>query len=316
MNTPVISIIIPAFNTAKYLDKCVGSVCGQTFRDIEIIIINDGSTDDTPVICNKWAEKDERIKVFHTPNNGVAEARNIGLKNAQGQFIGFVDADDWIEADMFEVLYNSIQKHHSDISICGAYVQTMSGNTHRISLHAKQEKIWGQKEALKRLLMDHSIKNYLWDKLYRKELFCGITFPTGQLFEDQSVLYKLFEKASLVSHTGKSLYHYIQHEGSVLGTYNPKTEMDYYHSQLAFYHYIINKKDFSPSEKKILASFPIKNIIITLYKLQKSSYADDYKAEQYILLSTLKEIYRKNYNPAYYRVYRFLLSSKNKLYQK
>lgn len=215
---PFISIIIPAYNTEKYLDKCVASLCQQTFEDFEAIIINDGSTDETGHIADQWAQRDPRVRAIHTPKCGVAEARNTGLRHAQGRYIGFVDSDDWVEPQMFEQLVKAAEKHNAEIAICGHVKETGDGVVIPPEYPIEQSAVWTAHEALVKLLIDYKIRAYLCDKVYRKELFNGVTFPPGHLFEDQQVLPKIFEKATTVCYINEPLYHYIQRQGSILGT--------------------------------------------------------------------------------------------------
>ena len=121
-NNPKISVIVPVYKVEKYLDRCVESIVNQTYKNLEIILVDDGSPDNCPVMCDEWAEKDERIRVIHKENGGLADARNAGMNIATGDYIGFVDSDDWIEPNMYEVLLKNALKYDADISRCGLSV--------------------------------------------------------------------------------------------------------------------------------------------------------------------------------------------------
>lgn len=304
MKQPIISVIIPAYNVAPYLERCLASVCGQTFTDMEIIVVNDGSTDKTAAIADAWAAKDARVKVLNTPNCGVADARNIGLENARGKFIGFVDSDDRVEADMFETLYDSINKHRSDISMCGVFNDAADGRLRHYQSREKAERVWSGIEALKAVLIDKHMKSYLWNKLFRKELFEGIVFPSGKVFEDLDVVYKLFAKAGSVSHTGKNSYHYIQRKEGILNAVNPQKEVDYFTVNVDIYNFVLNLNLLSDKERKKIEKRIILRLIKTYRKLSSVTETDEYAAKKKMMLETIKKYYRKNYNPRYYHFYR------------
>ena len=118
---PIVSVIVPVFNVEKYLDKCIESLIKQKLKDIEIILVDDGSTDLSGKICDEWKTKDSRIQVIHKKNGGLSDARNVGVELAKGKYIGFVDSDDYVSDDMFQILYQNIEKENADISICGMY---------------------------------------------------------------------------------------------------------------------------------------------------------------------------------------------------
>ena len=119
MNLPKISVIIPVYKVEEYINRCIKSVVNQTYDNLEIILVDDGSPDNCPVICDKWAEKDSRIKVIHKNNGGLSDARNMGMKIASGELIGFIDSDDWISKEMYQLLYENMKENESDISACG-----------------------------------------------------------------------------------------------------------------------------------------------------------------------------------------------------
>lgn len=266
---PFISIIIPAYNTEKYLHRCVASLCQQTFKDFEAIIINDGSTDQTGRIADEWSQRDSRVRVIHTPNRGVAEARNLGLQHAQGRYIGFVDSDDWIEPEMFEKLVEAAEKHAADIAICGHIKETDEGELIPSEQIIEKSEEWTAHEALVKLLIDYKIKAYLCDKLCKRELFDGVSFPTGRFMEDQQVLHRVFEKASKVCYINEPLYHYVQRRDSILGSRSLAVDIDYLYSQLIFFRYVEASHSFSVVERLVLRSCIGSNLLGGFRNLQK-----------------------------------------------
>lgn len=209
---PLISVIVPVYNVSNYLEKCLLSICGQTYRNLEIILIDDGSSDGSGEICDLYAQFDERIKVIHQPNAGQSAARNRGLDIAQGEYLGFVDSDDWIEKDMYGFLYRLLAANEADISICSHYIETESKTKVRYS--TRQLTCFSCEEAMRALVEDKRVRNYMWDKLYKRQLFDGIFFPENRVFEDIAISYHVFYKAHRVVIQDSPKYHYLKREGS------------------------------------------------------------------------------------------------------
>ena len=211
---PLISIIVPIYNLVKYLPKCVESILNQTFKVFELILVNDGSTDNSGEICDKYSYIDDRVKVVHKKNAGVSSARNAGLYLAQGEYIGFVDPDDYIEKDMFEILYNLCEKNNADISICK--------NCREINglLDKKNETIYVKElkneDAVREVFKANLYRFALWNKLCKKKCFEDIIFPEGRIHEDLSVTYKVIANANKVMFTNYIGYIYVKREESIL----------------------------------------------------------------------------------------------------
>ena len=165
----LISIIIPVYKVEKYLEKCINSIIGQTYTNLQIILVDDGSPDNSGKICDKYAKKDSRVEVIHKSNGGLSEARNSGIERAKGKYIGFVDSDDYIKEDMYEVLYNLITRFQADVSICNLY--DVVGDEKNIRNINEGIKEYNRIDILKEVLMDKNIQSYAWNKLYKKELF-------------------------------------------------------------------------------------------------------------------------------------------------
>jgi len=153
---PLISIIVPIYNIAEYASECIQSLINQTYKNIEIILVDDGSTDHSPVICDEFAEQDERIKVIHKRNGGLSDARNAGLDVATGEYIGFVDGDDWVDEDMYETLYHLIYEHQADISICTHYTELP--NRTKVKYKSKKSKIFRSQKPIATLIEDKIIR--------------------------------------------------------------------------------------------------------------------------------------------------------------
>lgn len=228
---PLISIIVPVYNVKDYVEKCLDSICGQTYKNLEIVVVDDGSTDGSGEICDTYASKDRRIRVIHRKNGGLSAARNEGLDAATGEFLGFVDSDDWIDLDMFKFLYELLETEEADISICSHYIER-SGRT-KIKYSSDEVLNLVPRDAMRLLVEDDIIRNFAWDKLYRRTLFRELRFPQGRYFEDIAVMYKVFYQARKIVMKGHPKYHYMVRTNSITGSkYNPEKE---YHMFLAVY---------------------------------------------------------------------------------
>lgn len=183
--TPEISIIVPVYNMERYLRECLDSIKSQTFTDWECIIINDGSTDSSGAICDEYASADSRFKVMHTPNGGVAAARNRGLQEACGRFIGFVDPDDYCHTEMYQVLHELITVYKADVAVVSfTYVFKTFKRTKRF---VSQIEVMDSNAVAAELIVGHRLPNYLWNKLFRREVI-NCAFPDGKVFEDMYVM--------------------------------------------------------------------------------------------------------------------------------
>lgn len=210
---PVISVIVPVYKVEPYLPKCIESICRQTFSELEIILVDDGSPDCCGQICDEYAQTDPRIRVIHQENRGLSAARNAGMAIARGQYFGFVDSDDWIEPDMFAFLYHNLRKEQADISVCGMY-QHDGG---RVIPYGDPDFYGVQTpvEAIRSVLRHGQICFCVWNKLYRREVFSEIRFPEGRIYEDVFVMVRLLDQASRIVVQLAPKYHYLRRAGSI-----------------------------------------------------------------------------------------------------
>ena len=215
-----VSVIVPIYNVETYLKKCIDSIINQTYRNLEIILINDGSPDNCGTICDEYADKDERIKVIHKNNGGLSDARNVGLEIATGDFITFVDSDDWIELDTYEVMINAMNKYAADMVVSNInYVYDDKSNRKNDEY---QIRIFNKEEAMKELIHDGLVQAVVWNKLYKKELIDNMKFKVGKLNEDEFFTYKICARAEKIIYIPNALYQYRQRENSIMGTYSLK----------------------------------------------------------------------------------------------
>lgn len=215
----LISIIIPVYKVEKYLSRCIESVMAQTYSNIEIILIDDGSSDKCPEICDNYADKDPRIKVVHKKNGGLSDARNAGITLAEGKYISFLDSDDYVHPRMYQELLHILKKEEADVSFCNlnrVYSEEYELNDIQDgTLH-----IYSGKQAVKNILDKnlHVVSVIACGKLYKKELFESIRFPVGKLHEDEFTTYKIFYKCTKVVFMDKGYYYYFQRDDGIMGT--------------------------------------------------------------------------------------------------
>ena len=233
MNTnisgPLISLIVPVYNVKDYLKTCLQSILEQTYKNLEIILVDDGSDDGSSGICDEYARMDQRIKTIHLPHSGVSAARNAGLAAATGELLGFVDSDDWIDHDMYQYLYALMQEHDADVSAC-TYLLEQEGRPSKIINNTGKLYVFSRKEIIRALVKNDLVKNYLWAKLFKRKLFDRLSFPVGRVYEDVAVLYKVFYSSQKVVLSCVSKYHYMIHKNESItrGGYDPVKEYHYF----------------------------------------------------------------------------------------
>ena len=213
---PLISVVVPIYNVESYLQESINSIIWQTYTNLEIILVDDGSTDKCPQICDEFAKVDSRIKVIHKDNGGLSDARNAGLAVANGELIGFVDSDDYIHVDMFRLLYENMIENNSDISVCG--VEKFWDNTSRREmLTTDYSGVLSNEQAMSSIINEDNLKQPVWHKLYKAVLIKDIPFPVGKQHEDVFWSYRAIGRTKKVSVFSTPLYFYRQRENSIMG---------------------------------------------------------------------------------------------------
>ena len=210
---PLISIIVPVYNTEQYLTKCVESIQNQTYPNIEIILVDDESPDGSPKLCDELAEKDGRIKVIHQKNRGLGGARNSGKHASHGDYIAFVDSDDYIEPDMYEKMYQILLERDAQI-ISSGFIRESEDE---VKIAGYPDEVLSSKDAIVKLVkFNQAGGNSACNKLFARNTIMDIDFPEHRLWEDMLVMYKIFEKAINVATTSYSGYHYVQRGSSII----------------------------------------------------------------------------------------------------
>lgn len=307
----LISIVVPVYNVEKYLKRCIESILNQTYKNIEIILVDDGATDNSGKMCDDFLNLDNRIKVIHKRNGGLSDARNHGIEIAKGKYIGFIDSDDYIESKMYELLYKNIVANNADISICDRFINYEDGR--QIIKNKKEEKfVMNKKEGLIEL---NSFKHFdmaVWNKLYKIELFKEIKFPVGKISEDYYTMYKLFDKSNVIVYDSTPMYHYYQREGSISRTKAmntayldaSKSQVEYfqqYHPELLYIAYTsyvfaniahLNKFiNYNIKYEKNMALELKKEVKKYLRYVLKNPYISKFKKFQAIVFSKSIHIY-------------------------
>lgn len=238
-----ISVIIPVYNVEEYIERCLTSVLNQTYSTIEVILVDDGSTDNSGSICDRYAKQDQRIKVIHKKNGGLSDARNSGLKIAKGKYVCFVDSDDVMAPNCIELLYNLCVKNDAEISM-GQY-QIFCEKITFVDGNKQNEEVLNGCEILWRLFgKDYVTYVVAWGKLYLRQLFEDVEFPYGKINEDEATTYKLFNKAKRVAVSEANVYGYYMRQGSI-------TKSVFTHKKLDFLAIAKERYLFFESQEKI-----------------------------------------------------------------
>lgn len=321
----MISIIVPVYNVEKYVEKCIFSLIDQTFKNIEIIIVNDGSTDGSLEICDNLKAIDSRIKIINQENKGLSGARNTGIQAAKGEFLAFVDSDDWVEPNYIELLHSNLVKYDADISIC-EYTYKYDSESHikdKQRYNDRRIVELDRENAIFLLILDDFVQNHTCTKMFKACLFSDLKFPRDIYFEDVYLMPYLFLKANKIIKVNLPLYNYLQRVNSITSSSkrNPKKDLDYlqsFHNQ-----YEIFKENYGGSrligevDRKMLDVFyRFKKILITEYE----GYARDkylVKLECFINENLVKffsgrkdrigfkyfKIYLSIHHPAVFKIY-------------
>lgn len=230
----LISIIVPIYKVESYLSRCIESIVCQTYGNIEIILVDDGSPDNCPIICDEWAKKDARVKVIHKKNGGLSDARNAGIDSAIGEYVLFVDADDSIDVSLCEKVMTFMRP---DIDIVSFGYRRVYDNCEELVTGDMTFELYDNEEAFRRYINRTPFTHMAWDKLYRRTLFEGVRFIKGRLAEDMAMTYLLFAKARKVGYLNYSLYFYYIRENSIMGTGKLQLVLDAYKGECEAYQF-------------------------------------------------------------------------------
>lgn len=275
MSTPQISIIVPVYNVEKYLHKCIKSLQEQTFGNIEIILINDGSTDNSLSICRFYEKKDKRIRVISQVNKGVAAARNKGIMSAQSSNIMFVDSDDYVSKDYCYTALKKMEEVNADILMFD--IRYLSYKKRRIGFIKEKQGYLSKSDAM----LSTIYNSYLMNKIFKKKLFKKIKFPNGKNYEDVATLYRLFDKASVIYYLPKVLYYYTRRENSIVHEFNNRNALGAFEAELNRYYFL--KKRYPK-----IAENCTNNLISSAFSYLVKNPEGVYSKQANSILTTLK----------------------------
>ena len=285
----LISIIVPIYNVEKYLCKCIDSLINQSEKRIEIILVDDGSSDNCGAICDSYEKKDNRIKVIHKENGGLSSARNAGLDIAKGEYIGFVDSDDWIEIDMYKILFDFAIKYDADI-VYSNFKKVYSENEVHNIVDSNKVYVFERNEALNNIYTELGIHTVVsWNKLYKRSLFNKIRFPDGHIHEDVYTTHKLLNISNKVVYIDKTLYYYRQNESSITNSSFSEKNLDYLYA-------LHERLDFAKNiENKIFYNNTIQRYCLCLkgYYLKCNKNVNNFITLKKIIKKMSQNIYRK-----------------------
>lgn len=216
MSDTLISVIVPIFKVEKYLERCLESLKAQTYANLQIILVDDGSPDLSSLLCDDWITKDIRMSVIHKPNGGLSDARNFGMELATGECISFIDSDDYISDEFFEMLLSTMQNEASDIVECGVVRFDENSRFENCEDDCRIDTYLTEK-ALSGLIAENPFHQHVWNKLYKTELVNDVNFPYGKLNEDEFWTYQIFGKANRITRINKTMYFYFQRSSSIMG---------------------------------------------------------------------------------------------------
>lgn len=221
----MISIIVPVYNIEKYIDRCIESICSQTYADLEIILVDDGSTDNSGKICDEYATKDRRIRVIHKKNGGLSDARNSGLDIANGELVAFVDGDDYIHPKMYEIMLQIMNDCGSDI-VCCDYKKVLGDEDITGGEEVSKYNSYKEEEIIQQIWRDNVRTVVQWNKLYKAEIFMDIRYPLGKYHEDTFVIHHILQKCKKYTVIEQELYYYMQHPDSIMSNFKMKRVQD------------------------------------------------------------------------------------------
>ncbi len=213
---PLISVIVPIYGVEKYLEKCVQSIRKQTYTNLEILLVDDGSKDNCPALCDRYAEEDARIVVLHKQNGGLSSARNYALDRCKGEYITCIDADDYVALDMIEKLYAAMRNNKADMVCCRWKNLYEDGRITEAAKRKEPMRVVPREEAFEIMLYQIDTDVCAWGKLYKKELFAGVRYPEGKLYEDFAVIFSLLEQTETVVFLEYDGYYYLQRESGIM----------------------------------------------------------------------------------------------------
>ncbi len=313
-NKPLISIIVPVYNVENYIRRCVDSLINQTYNNLEIILIDDGSPDNSGAICDEYKQRDSRVKIIHKENGGVSSARNVGLENASGEYIGFIDADDYIDTQMYEVLYRSLSDNDADMAM-GIYAQENSKGEFIPHYVGEKSEVLDRAQTIAQMLKQVKYTCSLWDKLFSAKLIGDTRFDeTISHNEDLLFVYQLMKNSKKAVYTPKPMYYYCNNEQSASRVSFSDKNTTMLKAQTLVLEDI---KENVPEIYDVALTEYVKTTIFNLTAIAKSGYSNKEYTEK--LRKIVKDnlmFFLKSYVAKGYKAYAIIISISFNLYKR
>lgn len=310
-DNPLISVIIPIYKVEKYLKKCVDSVLGQSYKNLEIILVDDGSPDSCPKICDEYSIMDDRIKVIHKKNGGLSDARNAGLDASIGEYIVFVDSDDFIDSKMIESLFEAAVDSDADLVICDYSFVDETGMIQKNYPSLKEEIIDSQ-TALNYIYQSSGVRYIVaWNKLYKRYIFDDLRFDVGKIHEDEFIIHKVLLKSKRIKVLSDSYYYYLSRSDSIMGKGYSVKSLDYIEALFDRYLYFDEHKMDglrNITKKRILDEYALSKLYFKPNsKIEKARAKEIRKNVKYVFFNsknTVKSYFVFCFPKLYYRAYK------------
>ncbi len=273
---PLISVIVPVYNVEKYLDRCITSIVEQTYKNLEIILVDDGSPDNSGAICDQWAKKDLRIKVIHKENGGPSETRNLGVSISNGEYISFIDSDDFVSKDYILILYKILLESGADISCCDYKITTNSAQEFFDKQSSSISTITGKQACLDMFELDKEVFYcVLWGKLYKTEIIKLFTLPVGRVHEDEATTFKYLYSSHKICITNQILYAYYQNKSSIMHIRSSNRRPDALWAKMQRVYFFEEKKEKELLSKALeqIVEFYISRAIMDNKRLPKEAFS-------------------------------------------
>jgi len=292
---PKISIIVPVYNVENFIQSCIESILDQTINDFELILVNDGSTDQSGNICDEYSKRDKRIIVIHKENGGQSSARNRGIDVAKGDYLGFIDSDDWIHRDMYKILFTKAMETNAEITACNLMQYNKDSEGHLYSNNITDQ-LFDRTSAMNELYLNERLTFSPCNKLYKKELFKGIRFKEGYILEDMDFAYRIIHQANGIYYTGQAFYNYRYNDKSTMRKAFSKKRLDEFEVRKNMYLFYLN--NYPNQANEVYAEWFLTGLILYIniekyYSDEKNQYKHLIDIDRKIAKSLIS---KKGYN--------------------
>lgn len=298
----MVTLIIPVFNVEEYLEECLESIISQSFSDYEVILVDDGSTDKSRLIVSEYEKKFNKVKVLFQENKGASEARNLALKHASGEYVLYIDSDDFIKSNMLELMVKKANETQADMVICNytLYYGANNKNNKVVSYNILEENIYSSKDVID-MMLNFKLQGQLWNKLFKRKLLIENNFEleAGRYIEDIFPVFKIINRSEKIIFINEELYYYRQRDTSTINKRNIKLAEDYYHAMDSIVQYIIeNKLQVNSNSFKVFKSSILSYFIYHYTNANLKNGYKDFKKSKYIRLDIkIKDfLFLKNLN--------------------